>query len=99
MKLSAKRRALLDELSKLVKAVHGPKASCGLYDYGVEIDHSLGRMRFGCDDLAEMVDQYRSMAQRAVDVAEAGEVPLTEDVAEIEARAERCRALLAKRTP
>ena len=99
MKFSAKQATALDELRLLVKAVHGPKASCGLYDQGVEINHSLGRMRFDCADLTEMVDQYRFMAQRAVDVAEAGEVPLTETVAEVAARAERCRALLGRVKP
>lgn len=98
MKLSARQLAALDELRLFVKAVLGPKASCGLYEHGVEINHSLGRMRFDCADLAEMVDQYRYRVQRAVDVAESGEA-FTEDMGEVAARAERCRALLGRVKP
>ena len=65
MKLSAKRRALLDELSTLVKAVHGPQAMALPYNLGVQI---LGTGVHACsswDHLGHEVERYRSKVDDA----------------------------------
>jgi hypothetical protein len=114
MKFSAKRRALLDELSALVKAVHGPKAMVVPYNLGVQL---LGTGVHDCttwDQLGYEVEQYRAKADDAATngdkhianiraTAEAKVAAIraqeTEDVAAMEARAERCRALLGRVRP
>lgn len=114
MKLSAKRRALLDELSTLVKAVHGPQAMALPYNLGVQILGTGARNCSSWDHLGHEVERYRSKVddaatngdKRVAEIHETAEAKVAEiraqeakDAAAMEARAERYRALLGRGKP